>query len=133
MVQDHPSVLFVEQDREDLDRILLEIEPILYSISLRSPGAICEYAIKWRPDVIVLSDRVTFRKKRAPAFLAALREVYSGPILILTDCLSENEVALWKERGATDCILHPTRFRDRLDHMTQRILDVTAPDYSKTP
>lgn len=133
MLQDHPSVLFVDQERDDLDRILVEIEPIFYSLSLRSPAALCEYATKWHPNVIVLSDRIAFRKKKAPAFLAALREVYQGPILILTECLSEKETALWRERGATDCVLHPTRVRDRLEALTQRILDLTAPTYSNVP
>lgn len=133
MVQDYPSVLFVDQDAEALEQILVTIEPILYSFSLRSPASLPEYVKKCEPDVVVLSDRVRFRKKEAPAFLAALRETYRGPILVLTECASEQERAKWKERGATECVLHPTRVRHRLDQLTRKILDLASPDYSGTP
>jgi len=133
MVQEFPTVLFVDQDEPALDGILTRIEPIFYSMSLRSPEALPDYVKKWEPDVIVLSDRIDYRKKETSAFLAELRETYRGPILILTECASEQERARWRERGATDCLLHPTRVVDRLDDLARKILEVTSPDFSKTP
>ena len=133
MALEHPTVLLVDQDGDSLDRILVAIEPIFDAYSLRSPGSLLRYVQRLEPDLVVLSDRLSFRRKETPAFLAALRAEFRGPILILTDHVSEKDRALWKERGATDCVLHPTRVADRLVSLTRKILDVTAPAYSRTP
>ena len=121
-----PSVLFVDQDPEALSWILQKVEPFFTAYSLHSTGPLIRYLETIKPDVIVLSDRLEYRKRDVSALLTTLRESFQGRIILLTECAGQTKQALWKERGADDCVLHPTRVRDRLDHLSKRIVELAA-------
>lgn len=121
-----PTVLFVDEDESALHRILLQIEPIYSVFSLRSPSQIFRYIDRVHPEVIVVSDRLEYRKRSLRELLPKLRERFRGKIIILTEQTSERDRALWKERGADECLLHPTREQSRLDELSRRINDLAA-------
>lgn len=121
-----PTVLFVDEDESALHRILLQIEPIYSVFSLRSPAQIFRYIERVRPEVIVLSDRLEYRKQDVRALLTQLRERFDGKIVILSERATEQDRILWKERGADECLLHPTREHSRLDDLSRRINELAA-------
>jgi len=133
MTREFPVVFFVDQDAPALNYLLAQIEPIFLSHSLRNVGQIRRYVDQMEPDILVLSDRLEYRKKDIRAILADLRAEYTLPILMLVDSVTEQDRARWREWGATDCILHPTRLTDRIDAVTRKILDVVHPRYSSDP
>lgn len=121
-----PTVLFVDEDETALHRILLKIEPLYSVFSLRSTSQLFRYLQRIEPEVVILSDKLEVRKSDLRSFLPTLRERFNGIILVLTDDASDGGRALWKERGADDCFLHPTRERSRIDLLSRRILDFAA-------
>ena len=130
-----PTVLFVDEDNDSLSRILLDLEPIFPTLSLRFPGALLDYVERLRPEVVAVSDQIRYRKKDARAYVAALRERFKdkAKIIVLAESCSEPERAAWRERGADDLALHPTRVRPRMDILSQKILDLALPGYSHSP
>jgi DNA-binding response OmpR family regulator len=121
-----PSVLFVDEDEDALHRLLLRIEPLYSVFSLRTPSQIFRYIDRIRPEVVVLSDRLEYRKRDIRALLPVLRERFAGKIVILSEGSSEGDRALWTELGADGCFLHPTRERSRIDLLSRRIIDLAA-------
>lgn len=121
-----PSVLFVDEDENALHRLLLKIEPLYSVFSLRSPSQIFRYIDRVRPEVIVLSDRLEYRKRDVRALLPILRERFGGKIIILSEAASDRDRANWSELGADDCYVHPTRERTRIDTLSRRIIELAA-------
>ncbi len=121
-----PTVLFVDEDVDALNRIFLHVEPVFLALSLRSAGPLHRYVERFQPDVVVLSDRLRFRRKDARALVDELRKRYDGRILVLSERPDGRERELWRRLGADDCLLHPTRLRDRLESLTRGILGLAA-------
>lgn len=121
-----PTVLFVDEDESALHRILLQIEPIYSVFSLRSASQIFRYLERVRPEVVVLSDRLEYRKGDIRSLLPILRERFAGKIIVLSEESSDRDRALWTELGADDCFVHPTRERSRIDGLSRRIIELAA-------
>lgn len=121
-----PTVLFVDEDESALHRLLLRIEPLYSVFSLRTPGQIFRYIERIRPEVIVLSDQLEYRKRDVRALLPLLRERFTGKIIVLSEEGSGRDRAVWTELGADDCFIHPTRERSRIDILSRRIIDLAA-------
>jgi hypothetical protein len=121
-----PTVLFVDEDETALHRILVKIEPLYSVFSLRSTSQLFRYIQRIEPEVLVLSDKLEFRKRELRFFIPLLRQRFHGKIVVLTDNATDGARAFWKEVGADDCCLHPTRERSRIDSLSRRIIDLAA-------
>ena len=119
-----PIVLFADEDAQALDQILLRIEPTFTTVSLRTVAPLMGYVRRLHPDVVVLSDRLRYRRQDSRRILSRLCEEYRGAIILLTDCLAESERLHWMERGAHDCLLHPTRTTERILRLADRIFEL---------
>ena len=126
VASDYPTVLFVDDDPDALNSILVDIEPRITSYSLRTAGSMSEYIKKIRPEIVVVSDRLTHEEKGAFELVSELRTQYRGRIVVLTECIDLEERERWQETGVDACVLHPTRLKDRLRDLSQTILNLTA-------
>ncbi len=125
-----PTLLFVDQDPQALTPLLMEIEPIYPTFSLRAVGELEAYTVGLRPGVVLLSDRLSWRRKNTVGLLAQLRTYYKGPIFVMVDDATDAVRAHWREAGANDAVAHPGRVRDRMRLMEKEILAVAAPSYA---
>jgi len=119
-----PAVLFADEDESALHRILVRIEPLIITFSLRQQRPLRAYIEQCKPEVLVFSDRFAGGDAKLRAVLAEVKTMCTLPILILVEEVTPGVLARWQQAGATDVIIHPGRVEARIEAMLQRILAV---------
>ena len=117
-----PRVLFVDDDDDALQMLLVRIEATFLTASLRSAAPMWKYTEEFKPDVLVISDQLRHGRHDAKALIGKLRERgFKQSVLVLTDHEQPGDEARWQEWGANGVALHPTRVEKRLDRMAMQL------------
>lgn len=131
-----PIVLIADEDWDALNHLGADLHHGFYVLYARNAGEVSRFAEKFCPSVILVDEHMRFGRRGAERFVPFLLERFDAKVIVLTEEGDDDAKAQWRKLGATDCLLHPTKYRDRTLTLNRRILDLTGQssngDHEKT-
>lgn len=115
-----PILVIADDDRKALCD-LVEMLPDYHVVTAHNWSKVREYTETFEPDVVLMADTLQDPEDSFPTMVERLFRVFHARVIVLSDFLSPDAPAKWRERGAVDCVLHPTRSLMRLAHLKRRI------------
>ena len=126
MVKD-PIVLIADPDFEALNRLGENLNDRFYILHAQDGFQILRFFERFSPDVVVVDETIKYGKRGLEELLPELAGRRRARVIILLENGSEQKPRRWWiERGAVDCLPHPTKNFVRLSRLDRRILEVAS-------
>jgi chemotaxis response regulator CheB len=118
-----PILVAADDDWEALGR-MLEFMADYEVISVKNWPKLKDAVERFEPDLVLLADTLRSPRMTAENMVARLFTEFRSRIVILSDSISHDQTAWWRERGAVDCLLHPTKVRGRMLTLLGKVRDL---------
>jgi hypothetical protein len=83
-------------------------------VSIHSWPKLEDAVAKFEPELVLMADTLHYPRVSAKRMVECLFRDYDSRIIVLSEFVSPEIAAKWRERGAVDCVLHPTKVRGRM-------------------
>ena len=117
--------VIVDDDAEATNRMIRLLTAEWYYIPVSQPRLAFRYAKQFATAGIFLADQLTISGGNSMQLLCQLVEEVRKPVVILAEPWSPNEIQRWKDRGAYDCIPHPTRTGIRIKSLKEKMRELS--------
>lgn len=118
-----PILVAADDDWEALGR-MVELMADYEVISARTWPKLRSAVERFQPDLVLMADTLRYPRMTAQKMVARLFSELRARIVVLSEFVSPDHVARWRERGAVDCLLHPTKVRGRMVALLERMFDL---------
>lgn len=129
-----PVFLLADDDRSAADAITGKLYPeCYYIVQVTNPRHVRSYAKRLAPRAIFLAEPLEYAKGGAEALLRRLTADLQIPVIILSELWSPQVAEVWKSKGATHCLPHPTRHDQRLDLLRSAMQELALDTVPRIP
>jgi DNA-binding response OmpR family regulator len=120
-----PILVAADDDWEALGRMVLMLQDC-DTIPVSTWPKLKDAVERFQPDLVLLADTIRYPRSSAERIVERLYSEQKASVLLLSEFVTPEATATWRERGAADCMLHPTKHLMRMSRLKERIYELTV-------
>jgi len=122
-------VLVADDDWHALQSLAVSLGDRFCILMARNAGELTRFAEKFKPQVVLIGDSVSFGSQGAEKLVRLLVQRFDAKVIVLSENGTEKSNSRWIGLGACDCLPHPTKVSRRLRNLEQRIVELSYPGH----